>query len=140
MASFTLYVTKREFVNSSEYTTESTEKVFPFRIYLLQSIFFTSSYMSSALRALKCAIGFRTRIAVCNWKFALYIISLSPVNDTILRPICTLFAPNCVSSLAKTCSKPMKVLAMSSNSCINVLFYLDRHLLVKYGVFHMPPP
>ena len=90
-------------------------------MYLLQSIFFTSSYISSALFALKCAIGFSTLIAVCNWKLARYIISLFPVNDTIRRPICTLLAPSWVSSWAKTSSSPIKVLAMSSNSSINLL-------------------
>ena len=89
-------------------------------MYLLQSIFLTSSYISSALLALKCAIGFSTLMAVCSWKLARYIVSLFPVNDTIRRPICTLLAPSWVSSCAKTSSNPIKVLAMSSNSSINL--------------------
>ena len=122
MASFTLYATNFECLNSSEKTTESTAKQSFRSRYLLQSIFFTSLYTSSALSALKCLIGFRMRIAVCSWKLARYIISLLPVNDTIRRPISTLFAPSCVSSCASTGSSPIKVLAMSSNSCSIIEF------------------
>ena len=122
MASLTLYVTKRELRNSSEYTTESTENVFPSGIYSAQSMVCTSLYTSSAELALKWRIGFSMRIAVCNWKLARYIISLSPENETILLPICTLFAPSWVSSCAKTDSKPMNVLAMSSNSILLYMF------------------
>ena len=122
MASLTLYVTKRELRNSSEYTTESTENVLPSPMYWLQSIFLTSSYMSSAERALKWAIGFSILMAVCNWKFARYNISLLPVNDTIRLPVCMLFAPRSVSSFARTFSSPMKVLAIISNSCPMVEF------------------
>src|SRR3712207_9479481 len=41
------------------------------------------------------------------------------------RPICTLLAPSCVSSCARTGSSPMNVLAMSSNSfsILNVRHY-----------------
>ena len=42
--------------------------------------------------------GFNMRIAVCRWKFARYIISLSPVNDTIRLPICTFPAPRSEST------------------------------------------
>ncbi len=117
MASFTLYDTNLEWRNSSENTTESTEKVLLRSRYCVQSIPFTASYTSSADLAVKWLMGFNILMAVCSWKLARYIISLSPVNETMRRPICTLLAPNCVSSLAKTGSSPMNVLAISSNSC-----------------------
>ena len=116
MASFTLYATNLEWRNSSENTTESTAKVILLSISVLQSISFTLSYTSSALRALNFFIGLSILIAVCNWKLARYIISLLPVNDTIRRPISTLLAPMLVNSSASTGSNPMNVLAMSSNS------------------------
>ena len=117
IASFTLYETNFEWRNSSEKTTESTVKVLSVPRYSVQSIFLISSYTSSALLALKWRIGFRILIAVCNWKLARYIISLSPVNETIRLPISTSLAPIWVSSFASTGSSPINVLAINSNFC-----------------------
>jgi large subunit ribosomal protein L11 len=59
---------------------------------------------------------FEIRIAVRKQKLARYIIALSPVKETIRRPISIFPAPNSVSSCASTSSSPWKVLAISSNS------------------------
>ena len=56
------------------------------------------------------------RMAVRRQKFALYIISLSPVKATMRLPTSILLAPSSVSSFASTSSSPWKVLAISSNS------------------------
>ena len=40
----------------------------------------------------------------------------SPVKETARRSICTLLAPSSMSSLARTCSKPLKVFANIENS------------------------
>ena len=62
--------TNFECLNSSENTTESTAKVLSLERYFVQSIFFTPSYTSSGVRALKRAMGLSIFIAVCNWKLA----------------------------------------------------------------------
>ena len=53
MASFTLYATNLECLNSVLNTTLSTAKVVSFVRYWVQSILFTASYTSSAVFALK---------------------------------------------------------------------------------------
>ena len=85
MASLILYATNFECRNSSENTTESTEKVRVLSRYSVQSIFITSSYTSSAVLALKCLIGWSMRMAVCNCMLALYIISLLPTKEAMRR-------------------------------------------------------
>ena len=96
MASFTLYETNFEWRNSSLNTTAS-----------IANVLFTSRYSSPwnglylvvnfiSILAVKFLIGFRMRIAVRRQKFALYIIRLSPVNETMRRPIWISLAPNVV--------------------------------------------
>ena len=53
-------------------------------------------------------LSFSIRMAVRRQKFALYIISLSPLKDTMRRPISFSLAPSAVSSCASTSSSPCR--------------------------------
>ena len=55
--------------------------------FLAQYFLDAVSYTHLASLAVKFLIGFRMRIAVRRQKLALYIIRLSPLNETIRRPI-----------------------------------------------------